>query len=93
MEDSAAELESNTDDSYADLEAEYEIVGHEQAHASVMAKTSRERSFVEDEEGESRWSRSPGASSGNLAEPFLDSFAGMINRENLQSLLKDQSHM
>ena len=76
----------------SELEAEYEIVEHEQAHAVAMAKSSRERSLLEEEEGESRWGQQT-EPRGNLAEPFLDSFAGMINRGNLQAILKEQSHM
>lgn len=72
---------------------EYEIVEHEQAHAVAMAKTNtRERSLLVEEEEESRWGRTAGPQ-GNLAEPFLDSFSGMISRSNLQSILKEQNQM
>ena len=71
---------------------EYEIVEHEQAHAVAMAKTNtRERSLLVEEEEENRWGRT--GPEGNLAEPFLDSFSGMISRSNLQSILKEQNHM
>ncbi len=74
------------------LEAEYEIVEHEQAHATAMARNSREMSLLEEQEDESRWGHQTGAE-GSLAEPFLDSFAGMISRGNLQAILKEQNHM
>lgn len=86
-------------DSYSDLEAEYEIVEHEQAHAVAMARSSRprEQSMLEEQEEESRWGQQATAtdqeSTWNLSELFLDSFAGMMNHDNLQSILKEQSHM
>ena len=83
---------STFEESFSELEAEYEIVEHEQAHATAVAKASRERRLLEEERDENRWGgRSPDP--GSLAEPFLDSFAGMINRQNLESLLKEQRHM
>lgn len=75
----------------SDIEAEYEIVEHEQAHAIAVAKTSRKISLLEEQEEESRWSQT--GPQGNLSEPFLDTFAGMINRVNLESILKEQAHM
>lgn len=77
----------------SELEAEYDIVEHEQIHAVAMVRTSREQSMLEEEQEESRWQQSPAKSTGSLSEPFLDSFAGMMNQGNLQSILKEQSHM
>lgn len=73
------------------LEAEYEIVEHEQAHAIAAAKNSREISLLEELEGESRWGLAGPLD--HPCEPFLDAFAGMINRVNLESILKEQAHM
>lgn len=90
-----ADMETGSEsklDTSDEIEAEYEIVEHEQAHAIAMSKASREISMLEEQEEESRWGQSP-QPQGNLSEPFLDSFAGMINRVNLESILKEQAHM
>ncbi len=78
----------------SDLEAEYEIVEHEQAHAIVMAKSSRFMSpLEEDEEGRLNQSQAELRGEGELCESFLDGFAGMISRGNMQAILKEQKHM
>ena len=79
----------------SELEAEYEIVEHEQAHAIAATKANWEMSLLEEEAEESRWSHQAAKpqTQGNLSEPFLNTFAGMINRDNLDSILKEQSHM
>lgn len=78
----------------SDTEAEYEIVEHEQAHAIVMAKSSRFVSpLEEEEEGRLNQSQAELRGEGELCESFLDSFASMINRGNLQAILKEQQHM
>lgn len=80
--------------SFSELEAEYEIVEHEQVHAVAMARTSREQSLLEVEQEERRWGHAyQPEPAGNLSEPFLESFAGMMNHGNLESILKEQSHM
>jgi hypothetical protein len=91
-------------DSYDDLEAEYDIVEHEQAHAVTMARTNtsststeqRQSLLGEAELDEDRWGQqqqtSP-APTGSMIEPFLDKFAGMMSRDNMESILKEQSHM
>lgn len=86
-----ADQELSVSDS--ELEAEYEIVEHEQVHAVAMARSSREQSMLEEEKEESRWGQQTPEATGNLSEPFLDSFAGMMNHGNLQSILKEQRHM
>lgn len=78
------------EDVSSEIEAEYDIVEHEQAHAAVMAKTNRGMSLLE-EEGENRWNQTEPQQ--GLCEPFLDKFSGMINHKNLQSILQEQSHM
>ena len=78
----------------SDLEAEYEIVEHEQAHAIVMAKSSRYMSpLEEDEEGRLTQTHAELRGEGELCESFLDNFAGMIHRGNLQAILQEQQHM
>lgn len=85
----AARQESDID---SEIEAEYDIVEHEQAHAVAIARNSSRQSLMEEEEEHRLGQQSP-ESIGSLSEPFLDSFAGMISQENLQSILKEQSHM
>lgn len=94
MADGSANLSPERQDcleTSSEIEAEYEIVEHEQAHAVALAKTSREMSLLKEEEEESRWSQARPQS--NLSEPFLDTFAGMINHTNLESILKEQARM
>lgn len=75
----------------SEVEEDFEIVEHEQAHAVAMAVVGGEVSMVEEEEA-SRLSHQRESSVSNL-EPFLDQFAGMINHTNLQTILGDQDHM
>ncbi len=74
------------------IEEEFEIVEHEQAHAVAVTKGIGDRSLLEEEEEEGVWSY-PAGPQGNLSEPFLDNFSSMINSKNLKSILKEQDSM
>ena len=78
----------------SEIEAEYDIVEHEQAHAVTIARNSSRQSLLEEEENEEyRLGHQSPESTGSLSEPFLDSFAGMMNQEDMRSILKEQGHM
>lgn len=73
----------------SDIEDDFEIVEHEQAHAVAVA-TGRDMSGFEEEEGRSSRADLEGS---NFCEPFLDHFAGMIDSTNSKSILREQDHM
>ncbi len=70
-----------------DIDEDFEIVEHEQAHAVAMAAGGDPNLIYEEESVR----MSPVGE--NNVEPFLDQLSGMINHGNLKTILSDQDHM
>ena len=70
---------------------EFEILKHEQAHEEAAeVGAGCDLNVVEGEEASTLSQRNASVSN---SEYFLDKFAGMINHNNLQSILLEQDHM